>query len=103
MATVDRVLRWRRHTTAPMLPVTDVIDELTPVLEEFRAHHPGADERRIVAAYERAHLAHHDQVRRSGDPYIRHPLAVATILAGIGLDDVTLAAALLHDAVEDTG
>ena len=42
-------------------------------------------------------------MRRSGDPYIQHPLAVATILADLGLDDITLAAALLHDAVEDTG
>jgi GTP pyrophosphokinase len=47
--------------------------------------------------------AHEGQVRRSGDPYIVHPLAVATILAELGLDDITLAAALLHDAVEDTG
>jgi GTP pyrophosphokinase len=46
--------------------------------------------------------AHQGQVRISGDPYIQHPLAVATILADLGLDDVTLAAALLHDAVEDT-
>ena len=49
-----------------------------------------------------ASKAHQDQVRRSGDPYISHPLAVGRILAGLGLDDVTIAAALLHDAVEDT-
>ena len=46
--------------------------------------------------------AHRDQMRRSGDPYIAHPLGVAMILADLGLDDVTLAGALLHDAVEDT-
>ena len=46
--------------------------------------------------------AHRDQVRRSGDPYIAHPLGVAMILSDLGLDDITLAGALLHDAVEDT-
>ena len=46
--------------------------------------------------------AHRDQMRRSGDPYIAHPLGVAMILADLGLDDITLAGALLHDAVEDT-
>ena len=58
--------------------------------------------RSIEHAYEVARDAHKDQVRRSGDPYIAHPLGVAVILADLGLDDVTLAAALLHDAVEDT-
>ena len=56
----------------------------------------------IEHAYEVARDAHRDQVRRSGDPYIAHPVGVAMILADLGLDDVTLAAALLHDAVEDT-
>lgn len=46
---------------------------------------------------------HADQKRRSGDPYITHPLAVATILAELGMTPTTLAAALLHDTVEDTG
>ena len=56
----------------------------------------------IELAYEVARDAHRDQVRRSGDPYIAHPVGVALILADLGLDDVTLAGALLHDAVEDT-
>ena len=46
--------------------------------------------------------AHRDQMRRSGDPYIAHPLGVAMILARLGMDDITLAGALLHDSVEDT-
>jgi GTP diphosphokinase / guanosine-3',5'-bis(diphosphate) 3'-diphosphatase len=57
----------------------------------------------IVRAYEAAARAHQGQLRNSGEAYISHPLAVATILAGLGLDDVTISAALLHDAVEDTG
>src|SRR5205823_12483540 len=62
----------------------------------------GADTTLIELAYDVARDAHRDQVRRSGDPYIAHPLGVALILSELGLDDVTLAAALLHDAVEDT-
>ncbi|MET0421207.1 MAG: bifunctional (p)ppGpp synthetase/guanosine-3',5'-bis(diphosphate) 3'-pyrophosphohydrolase, partial [Acidimicrobiia bacterium] len=56
----------------------------------------------IETAFELARTAHAEQVRRSGEPYITHPLGVALILADLGLDDVTLSAALLHDAVEDT-
>ena len=95
MATVDRVLPWRK-ATAP-------VDDLAPVLTAFRARHPKADTTRISKAYEVAEHAHRDQVRRSGEAYIHHPIAVATIVAELGLDDVTVAAALLHDAVEDTG
>ena len=54
-------------------------------------------------AYEVAEKAHSSQVRKSGEAYIHHPVAVATIVAELGLDDVTIASALLHDAVEDTG
>src|SRR5207237_6592062 len=57
----------------------------------------------ITRAYPLVRAADADQVRRSGDPYIQHPLAVAKILAELGLDDITLSAALLHDSVEDTG
>ena len=56
----------------------------------------------LVAAYEIARGAHRGQLRRSGEPYITHPLAVAGIVAQYGMDDVSIAAALLHDAVEDT-
>ena len=63
---------------------------------------PDADVALIDRAYVVARDAHRDQMRRSGDPYIAHPLGVAMILADLGLDDITLAGALLHDAVEDT-
>ncbi|MBE1560914.1 GTP pyrophosphokinase [Nonomuraea africana] len=56
----------------------------------------------IERAYDVAAYHHRDQKRKSGDPYITHPLAVATILAELGTDDETLCAALLHDTVEDT-
>src|SRR5437588_172995 len=104
MATVDKVLRWRR----PPMPLwrsttPDPQDDLGPLLAVFKASQPRADTALITRAYEVARAAHEGQVRRSGDPYIQHPLAVAKILAELGLDDVTLSAALLHDSVEDTG
>jgi GTP diphosphokinase / guanosine-3',5'-bis(diphosphate) 3'-diphosphatase len=73
-----------------------------PLIERYLARRPGADVALIERAYVVARDAHRDQMRRSGDPYIAHPLGVAMILADLGLDDVTLAGALLHDAVEDT-
>ncbi len=96
MPTVDRVLPWRR-TAAPLAV------EVAPLLALYRSRHPKAPTELIVRAYEVAARAHAGQVRKSGDAYISHPMAVAGIVAGLGLDDVTLAAALLHDAVEDTG
>ncbi|HMM27788.1 MAG TPA: bifunctional (p)ppGpp synthetase/guanosine-3',5'-bis(diphosphate) 3'-pyrophosphohydrolase [Aggregatilineaceae bacterium] len=62
-----------------------------------------ADQMLIERSYERARQAHEGQFRKSGEPYIRHCLAVAQILADMNLDATTIAAALLHDVVEDTG
>ena len=87
------VLPWRRHQV-------DVA--LAPVLTSYLDQHRKADTTLIERAYGAAHRAHAEQVRRSGEPYISHPLGVALILADLGLDDVTIAAALLHDAIEDT-
>jgi len=72
------------------------------VVSVFVAHHPDGDVDLLRRAYEVAAEAHAGQVRKTGDPYITHPLAVAHMLAGYGLDEPTLAAALLHDTVEDT-
>ncbi|HLI54464.1 MAG TPA: bifunctional (p)ppGpp synthetase/guanosine-3',5'-bis(diphosphate) 3'-pyrophosphohydrolase [Acidimicrobiales bacterium] len=94
VVTVERVLPWRRQVQSA--------DALQPLLTAFRARHPRDPATLIVTAYETAARAHQGQLRNSGEAYISHPLAVATILAGLGLDDVTIAAALLHDAVEDT-
>ncbi len=77
--------------------------ELEPLLKTLRQFHPRSDVRLLQRAYETAAYLHRDQKRRSGDPYITHPLAVATILAELGMTAPTLAAALLHDTVEDTG
>jgi guanosine-3',5'-bis(diphosphate) 3'-pyrophosphohydrolase len=78
------------------------VAELEPVLAEFRRHFPHGDDGLLVRAYATAERAHQGQYRRTGDPYITHPLAVARILAGYGLDAESVAAALLHDALEDT-
>ena len=88
------VLPWRRAAAIP--------DEIQGVIDEYRARRPKADPALVLRAYQAADAAHVGQTRRSGEPYITHPLAVALVLARLGLDDVTLAAALLHDAVEDT-
>jgi GTP pyrophosphokinase len=75
---------------------------LEPLIKTVRATHPKADIRLLDRAYESAAYWHRDQKRRSGDPYITHPLAVATILAELGMNTETICAALLHDTVEDT-
>lgn len=77
--------------------------ELEPLLRTMRKYHPKSDTRIIERAYETAAYLHRDQRRRSGEAYITHPLAVATILADLGMGSASLAAALLHDTVEDTG
>jgi guanosine-3',5'-bis(diphosphate) 3'-pyrophosphohydrolase len=94
-STVDRVLPWRRSELTPD-------EEVAAVVEAFREHHPRAASDLVVRAYRRAAAAHEGQQRKSGDPYISHPIAVAKVTADLGLDDTTIAAALLHDAVEDT-
>jgi GTP pyrophosphokinase len=96
MATVDRVLPWRRTAAPPA-------EELAPLLSAFREHHPRTATGRILRAHAVAAECHRDQSRKSGEPYITHPIAVARIIAELGLDDATIVAALLHDTVEDTG
>ncbi len=75
---------------------------LAPLLQSVRTTHPKADTAVIERAYAVAERAHEGQMRKSGDAYITHPLAVTTILAELGMTPPTLAAALLHDTVEDT-
>jgi GTP pyrophosphokinase len=75
---------------------------LDPVLKALREFHPKSDVKVLQRAYEVSAYLHRDQLRRSGEPYITHPIAVALILAELGMTVPTLAAALLHDAVEDT-
>jgi GTP pyrophosphokinase len=79
-----------------------VVAEVDPIVRVFRRHHPGVEVEPIFDAYAVAHLQHMGQFRKSGVPYITHPLAVALLLAEYGLDRDTIVAGLLHDTVEDT-
>jgi GTP pyrophosphokinase len=81
----------------------DAADAVRPLIAAHRRVFPGADAGLLRHAYAVADHWHSGQVRKSGAPYITHPLAVAILLADIGMDTTTLVAALLHDTVEDTG
>ena len=72
------------------------------VLNIMKKNNKKSDVKLITGAYEFSKEKHKDQLRRSGEPYIIHPVQVAYILAELGLDDATICAALLHDVVEDT-
>ncbi|MHA6625524.1 RelA/SpoT family protein [Pseudonocardia sichuanensis] len=89
----------RRMTPQRVAVVAPVLEPLASV---HRSLHPKADLGLLQRAYDVAEAKHDGQKRKSGDPYITHPLAVATILAELGMDTTTLVAALLHDTVEDT-
>ena len=81
----------------------DAEHAVRPLIAAHRRIFPGADADLLRRAYAVADHWHSGQVRKSGAPYITHPLAVAILLADIGMDTTTLVAALLHDTVEDTG
>ena len=88
---------------SPSMPSSDTTDPaLRQVEASFRRHFPEVDFAPIENAYRVADKAHRGQLRKSGDPYITHPVAVTEILAEYGLDQTTLTAGLLHDTVEDT-
>ena len=92
--------RLARRMTAQRGGVNPVLE---PLVSVHKGIYPKADLSMLQRAYEVAEAKHAGQSRRSGDPYITHPLAVASILAELGMDTTTLVAALLHDTVEDTG
>ena len=75
---------------------------LEPLVASLRLHHPSTKMDDVERAYDVAKLAHSGQLRKSGDEYITHPVAVAEILSELGLNAETIIAALLHDTVEDT-
>ncbi|MEV0847096.1 HD domain-containing protein [Streptomyces sp. NPDC049954] len=77
-------------------------DAISHVVEAHRAHHPEADLEILRRAYVLAESSHRGQKRKSGEPFITHPLAVTLILAELGAETTTLTASLLHDTVEDT-
>ncbi|MFD9128862.1 RelA/SpoT family protein [Kitasatospora sp. NPDC059571] len=80
-------------------PVPDAIE---PIVQAHRRHHPQADLALLSRAYRLAEESHRGQTRKSGEPFITHPLAVTMILAQLGAGTTTLVASLLHDTVEDT-
>ena len=92
----DRPLERPKDNTPPE-------ELLNMLLENVRSYHPSEDLSMITKAYEVAKEQHKDQKRKSGEPYIIHPLCVAIILADLEMDKETIAAGLLHDVVEDTG
>ncbi len=92
--------RLARRMTSQRSAVSPVLEPLVAV---HRQIYPKTDLAPLQRAYEVAEKRHETQMRHSGDPYITHPLAVANILAELGMDTTTLVAALLHDTVEDTG
>ena len=80
----------------------DPLNPLEPIKQVCKAHHPGEDLSILDRAYQRAVIQHSVQRRKSGEPYIIHPLAVSQILADLGMGPIVVAAGLLHDTVEDT-
>ncbi|WP_225438632.1 RelA/SpoT family protein [Candidatus Frankia nodulisporulans] len=96
-----RLAYLARRMAAPRM--SQVPPELRDIVEAHRDYHPRADIAALVHAFGVAEQLHAGQMRRSGDPYISHPLAVTAELAELGVDTTTLIAALLHDTVEDTG
>ena len=95
MASGSRVLPWRRHQAATS-------HELAPLLAAYKRRHPKGSVSPINRAYDMSREAHRHQTRTTGESYITHPVAVASVVADIGLDEASIIAALLHDAVEDT-
>lgn len=80
----------------------DPLNPLEPIKQVCKAHHPGEDLSILDRAYQRAVIQHSVQRRKSGEPYIIHPLAVSQILADLDMGPIVVAAGLLHDTVEDT-
>ena len=103
--TDERKLAYVRKADAAVKSMSDFTspaDLYQELIRSVRTYHPSADISMIEKAYAAAFEAHKDQKRKSGEPYIIHPLCVAIILADLELDKETLVAGLLHDAVEDT-
>ena len=92
---MSRVLPWRRIANT-------VAADISPVVQRYRQRWPKQSPELVIRAYHAAAHAHEGQRRKTGEAYITHPVAVAGVVADLGLDDTSIAAALLHDAVEDT-
>ena len=95
MVLIERTMPWERGVNTPK----QTLDALVAIHQE---HHQDESADPIRQAFQWAHDAHDGQMRKSGEPYIHHPIAVATIVAEQGLDAAAIAGAIMHDAVEDT-
>ena len=100
----------RRATSGPLpddVDLTTVVDEQRPLLDgllaRIESYDPACDRELVTRAFNAATLVHRDQSRKSGEDFIAHPVGTAMICAELSLDSTIIAAALLHDAVEDTG
>src|SRR3972149_537950 len=78
------------------------MSQLKTLIEEIPKYQPGADLNLLARAYEFSASSHRGQQRASGEPYLSHPLEVASLLVGFKLDVTTVTAGLLHDVLEDT-
>src|SRR5215468_5269284 len=92
---LERTIKPKKPTKPQMMRQYDLI-------ERVKRYNPNTSEALLNRAYVYAMKAHGEQRRASGDPYFSHPLEVAAILTDLKLDDATIAAALLHDTIEDT-
>ncbi|MGI5348412.1 RelA/SpoT family protein [Streptomyces sp. CA-250714] len=102
MSAVRSLRKLSRVALLGATPRDSLPDAIEHVAKVHRAHHPGADLRPLRKAYMLAESSHRGQMRKSGEPYITHPLAVTLLLAQLGAETTTLTASLLHDTVEDT-
>ncbi len=91
-----------RGTISPIRESASCDELYSELIDKLKTYHPSDDITLIKKAYSVADNAHQDQLRRSGEPFIIHPLSVAIILADLEMDKETIAAGLLHDVVEDT-
>ncbi|MEE1926607.1 HD domain-containing protein [Streptomyces sp. TRM 70351] len=102
MSAVRSLRKLSRAAVNGSAPRGRLPDALEHVAQAHRVHHPGARLDPLRRAYVLAESSHRGQMRKSGEPYITHPLAVTLILAQLGAETTTLTASLLHDTVEDT-
>lgn len=93
---------FSRLTQGASLQKTLTVLRLNDILDEVQSYHPEADIDLIKKAYVYSAKVHQGQVRKSGEPYLVHPLAVCGLLAQMHLDEYTLCAGILHDTIEDT-
>ena len=99
---LDMVSHVVEKTVRPKAPAKSQMMRQYDLIERVKRYNPDASEALLNRAYVYAMKAHGEQKRASGDPYFSHPLEVAAILTDLKLDDATIAAALLHDTIEDT-